>query len=181
MVKLESLEKQDLGKIVEWNSDKSAEFLLQWAGPMYIYPLTIKQVEDYFYNEVKKDDSNIFAYKIRLNDSDKIIGTIELREVDKENKIGMVCRFLIGEEDFRNKGIGAHALKEILEIGFNDLKFEKIALRVFDFNHSAIKCYEKAGFVKEKFLEKARKTANAYWNLYEMSISKDEWKIKKFL
>lgn len=178
MVKLECLEKEDLEKVVKWNSDKSAEFLLQWAGPMYSYPLTIKQVEDYYFSEVMKVSSNILLYKIKLTDSGEVIGTIELREVDKENKIGMICRFLIGEENFRNKGIGAQALKEILKIGFNELKFEKIALRVFDFNHGAIKCYEKAGFVKEKFLENARKTATTYWNLYEMSISKDEWKIK---
>jgi RimJ/RimL family protein N-acetyltransferase len=177
MIKLEHLEKEDLIKIVEWNANKSADYLLQWAGPIYSYPLTFKQVEDYFLNYVKKDNTNIFAYKIQLIDTDKIIGTIELRENETSNKSAWVCRFLIGEEDFRGKGIGTHVLKEILRIGFEDLKFEKITLRVFDFNHSAIKCYENAGFVKEKIIENARKATIGYCNLYEMSISKIQWKI----
>ena len=176
MIKLEHLEKGDLRKIVEWNANKSAEYLLQWAGPIYSYPLTIKQVEDYFFNNVK-NNSNIFVYKIRLIDTDKIIGTIELRENETINKNAWVCRFLIGEENYKGKGIGTQVLKETLRIGFEDLKFEKISLRVFDFNHGAIKCYENAGFVKEKFIENARKAAIGYWNLYEMSISKTQWQI----
>lgn len=89
-----------------------------------------------------------------------------------------MCRFLIGEEKFRSKGIGAQALKELLRIGFKDLNFKKITLGVYDFNHSAIKCYEKAGFVKEKLLENATKVAIGYWNSYEMAISKGEWQIQ---
>lgn len=55
------------------------------------------------------------------------------------------------------------------------MKFEKIALRVFDFNHRAIKCYENLGFKKEKLLENARKSSIDNWNLYDMIILKREW------
>lgn len=177
MINLEYLEKEDLKIVVEWNANKSADYLLQWAGPMYSYPLTLTQVEDYFFNNVKKDNSNIFAYKIKWVDTDEIIGIIELREIDESNKIGKICRFLIGEEIFRGKGIGTKVLKEVLRIGFKDLKFEKITLAVFDFNHSAIKSYENVGFVKERFCEKVRKSSTGYWNLYEMAISKIQWQI----
>lgn len=170
MVKLEHLEKQDLVKILEWNANKSADYLLQWSGPVYSYPLTLDQMEEYFINNVKKDNPDTFAYKILLTDTGEFIGTIELREIDKKNKIGKVCRFLIGEENYRGRGIGAEALKEILKIGFEDFKFEKITLGVFDFNHSAIRCYEKVGFEIEKFTKNARKAPTGYWNLYEMSI-----------
>lgn len=174
MIKLEYLEKEDLIKIVEWNTNKSEDYLLQWAGPMYDYPLTIKQVEDYLLN----NNSDIFVYKILSIDTDEFIGTIELREMDIGNKIGRVCRFLIGEDNFRGKGIGRQVLNEILRIGFKGLKFEKITLGVFDFDISAIKCYENAGFVKEKIIENSSKSSTGYWDLYEMSISKIEWQIK---
>ncbi|WP_242837309.1 GNAT family N-acetyltransferase [Alkaliphilus transvaalensis] len=179
LIKLNLLEKEDLNKIVEWNANKSADDLLQWAGPIYEYPLTHAQIENYFLNEVKKDNSNIFVYKIQLVSTDKVIGTIELREIDEKNKTGKVCRFLIGEEGIRGRGIGAEVLKEVLRIGFKDLKFEKITLAVFDFNKSAIKCYENVGFRKVKFTENARMTVNENWNLYEMAILKDEWNTKR--
>jgi hypothetical protein len=43
MIRLEYLERADFKKIVEWNEGKSEEFLLQWAGPLYEYPLTISK------------------------------------------------------------------------------------------------------------------------------------------
>lgn len=175
MIKLKYLEKKDFKKIVEWNNNKSAEYLLQWSGPMYKHPLTEEQIEEFFLREVQKDNSNVFVYKIILVESNEIIGTVELREIDKDNKVGCVCRFLIGEENIRGRGIGKLVLEKILKIGFEELKFEKIMLRVFDFNHRAIKCYENAGFEKEKFLENARKSENGYWNLYEMGVLREKW------
>lgn len=176
MIRLQLMQREDLKKIIEWNIDKSADELLQWAGPMYNYPLTLVQLENYFLDEIKKEYSNIFLYKIELVNTGEIIGTVELREIDKNNKIGRVCRFLIGQENIRGRGIGAKVLKEILRIGFEDLKFEKITLGVFDFNKSAIKCYENVGFTKVKLIENARKSSKGYWGLYEMVISKDGWK-----
>jgi Acetyltransferases, including N-acetylases of ribosomal proteins len=176
-MKLELMNKEELYNIVEWNKDKSADFLLQWSGPSYTYPLTITQIEDYYSNEAQKEDSNILIYKV-IGDGDVIIGTVELKEKDKENKIGRVSRFLIGEEEVRGQGIGAKILNEVLRIGFEEMGYEKITLGVFDFNRRAIKCYEKVGFKKEKLLENARKAANGYWNLYDMGISKSEWKMR---
>jgi len=175
MIKLNYLEKEDLSKIVEWNANKSADFLLQWAGPAYSYPLTLKQVEDYYLNNVTMNNSRIYLYKIILMETNEMIGSLELRENEADNKSALVCRFLIGEENLRGKGIGADVLKEVLRIGFEDFKFEKVGLRVFDFNHSAIKCYENVGFVKEKLIENARKATTGYWSLYEMSISKQAY------
>ncbi len=175
MIKLSFLEKEDLNKIVEWNLDKTKDFLLQWAGPKYNYPLTTTQIENYLLNEVKNSNSNIRVYKIQMVSTNDVIGTIELREVDKDNKVGRVCRFLIGEEVNRGKGIGNNVLKEILRIAFEEMKFEKVTLGVFDFNENAIKCYEGSGFKKEKSIENVRKYAGGDWNLYEMAISKIDW------
>jgi RimJ/RimL family protein N-acetyltransferase len=101
MIKLDLLEKEDFKKIIEWNADKSADDLLQWAGHMYSYPITLTQVENYFLNEVKKDNSNVFIYKIILINTGEIIGTVELRETDKDNKIGRICRFLYEGEKIK--------------------------------------------------------------------------------
>ncbi|HAR84656.1 MAG TPA: N-acetyltransferase [Clostridium sp.] len=175
MIRLELIKKEDLYKIVEWNRNKSANDLLQWAGPLYEYPLTLSQVEKYFLDEKNKEVVDTYIYKIISISTEEIIGTVELREVDRENKIARVCRFLIGEEKERGRGIGALALKEILRSGFEDREFEKITLGVFDFNKGAVRCYEKVGFVIEKLLKDVRKAKDGYWSLYEMAISKSQW------
>ncbi len=180
MIKLELLGKEeDLQKIVEWNVNKSSEYLLQWAGPKFDYPLTFEQMEKYFFKEIKKENSKILVYKILITGTEEMIGTVEIRETDKENKVGRICRFLIGEEKNRGRSIGTIALNEALKIAFQDMKFKKMTLGVFDFNYDAIRCYEKVAFVKEKFSENIRKSTTGYWSLYEMGISKLEWQRKK--
>ncbi|MBP2652261.1 MAG: family N-acetyltransferase [Firmicutes bacterium] len=175
MIQLSSLTRDDFGKILEWNSGKSADDLLQWAGPQYIFPLTHNQLEDYFSKSVN-ETSSVFIYKIVSVEKHEVIGTIELREKDKHNKIGRICRFLIGDETSRNQGLGKQVLTEILKIGFEDLLFSQITLGVFDFNVHAIHCYENTGFTKETFSKNAVKS----WNLYEMAISKEHWqKLKR--
>lgn len=176
MIKLELMKREDLEKILLWNKDKDEDYLLQWAGPIYNYPLTLKQLEDNLSN-ANKENSETFIYKIILQPDNQVIGTIELRKVDE--KIGKICRFLI-DENYTGKGIGTQAIEEVLHLGFEKLGYEKITLGVFDFNSGAIKCYEKVGFVKEEFKEKARKSAKGYWNLYNMGISKGKWS-KKYI
>lgn len=178
MIKLEPLQKEDFKKLVEWNKGRSAEFLLQWAGPLYEYPLTEEQIERYFEDYVLKEKDTLYVYKIISPETDEIIGTVELDEKDHISKIGRIARFLIGDENHRGKGEGKEALKEAIKIGFEKLKLNKITLGVFDFNIGAIKCYESVGFVIEELKENYRKIGDSYWNLYDMSITKEQWKEK---
>ena len=177
MIKLQPLEKQDFKRILEWNENQSADYLAQWAGPLYNYPLNEEQLEDYFTYHVAIDHPTIFVYKIILTEINEIIGTIELRQLDQENKVGKVCRFLIAQENMRGRGIGQKVLQEIVRLGFRDFGFDKIALNVFDFNVNAIQCYEKVGFKKERLFENVRKGANGDWNSYEMVVLKTDWQI----
>ncbi len=66
-------------------------------------------------------------------------------------------------------------MEEVLIVAFEQLDLHSVSLGVFDFNTSAIVCYERVGFVKERLLRDARKIGDEYWNLWEMSILKHEW------
>jgi RimJ/RimL family protein N-acetyltransferase len=70
-------------------------------------------------------------------------------------------------------------IEEILKIAFGKLNLHRVSLGVFDFNQSAIACYEKSGFIKEGLLRDSRKIENEYWSLWEMSILENEWLDKK--
>lgn len=65
---------------------------------------------------------------------------------------------------------------ELLKIAFDNLSLHRVELGVFAFNESAIKSYEKVGFVKEGLLRDFRKVKDDYWNLWQMSILENEWK-----
>jgi RimJ/RimL family protein N-acetyltransferase len=57
------------------------------------------------------------------------------------------------------------------------LKLHKVSLGVFDFNAPALATYKKVGFSIDGVLRDARKNGNDYWNLIEMSMLENEWKI----
>jgi len=79
------------------------------------------------------------------------IGSIYIRNIDYIHKNGEFGIFM--KKDFTGKGLGFLATKEILKIAFKKLNLHRIYLRVFPDNHSAIKTYERAGFVKEGLLK----------------------------
>jgi RimJ/RimL family protein N-acetyltransferase len=174
MIRLEFLESENYKKLVEWNKNKSKDFLYQWSGPWYKYPLTEKQIEDRVKNKANKPDSSLYIYKIILEATKEMIGTIELFKVDRIAGTAVAGKFLIDESQ-RGRGFGKQVLNELLKIGFNKLELKTININVFDFNVGAIKCYESVGFVKKNFIEKVWEAETGFWNLYEMSINKEDY------
>ena len=64
MIRLEYMTRDDFGKVLGWNKNTSHEFLLQWSGPVFEYPLTEEQLNTYFSRGVNEQTSDTFVYKI---------------------------------------------------------------------------------------------------------------------
>jgi len=176
MIELQYFVHSDMRQLINWVP--SAEFTLQWGGPAFQYPLTEEQLEKYL-KQANNDDSDTYIYKVIDLNLQKVIGHISLERVDRVNKSARVGKVLIGSPEVRGKGIGSKMIKATLTIAFEELKLHKVSLGVFDFNKSAIRCYENAGFVREGFLRDARKNGNEYWNMIEMGILENEWRENK--
>ncbi|PJN87842.1 GNAT family N-acetyltransferase [Bacillus sp. mrc49] len=173
MIDLQYFERSDIEQLINWIP--SAEFALQWGGPAFQYPLTEEQLEKYL-EQANKEDSDTYIYKVIDQDLQKVIGHISLGKVDRVHRSARVGKVLVGSPEVRGKGIGFEMMKAILTIAFEELKLHKVTLGVFDFNTSAIRCYENAGFVREGFLRDARKNGDEYWNLIEMGVLENEWR-----
>jgi len=124
--------------IIKFNAGEDEDFLHQWAGPSYSFPITINQIE-------RRLKDTIYTKFFTAVLDDEIIGTVELGFINYKKKECKICRFLIGEK-FRNKGYGTEISKFLTNYGFNELNMNKILLHVSSFNTAAKKCYEKVGF-----------------------------------
>lgn len=171
MVKLEPMVSGDLERLIEWNKNSTPEFLLQWSGE-FKYPLTKEQLEK-FYCFDKKGTGQYF-YKIVDTQTEQVIGTITLK-LYRYKYMGVILNFLIGEENMRGKGYGREALAKLVHKGFTEFCLTKIVLYVFDSNIPAIRCYEKVGFKKEKFLKCVKKVGEHNWHMYLMHAFEDDW------
>ena len=92
-----------------------------------------------------KDDESRRSFSIILKDGDKLIGNVNLHDLNFAHRKATLGIF-IGDEDCRNNGYGAEAIALILDYGFNWLNLHNIMLQVFAPMDSAIACYKKAGF-----------------------------------
>ncbi|GHU77822.1 GNAT family N-acetyltransferase [Spirochaetia bacterium] len=165
-IKIKELTVDDCKYLVEWNYNKDENFLFQWAGTqIYLYPLNEEQIR----NRLNIENNKI--YLIEYNNEP--IGSIELSGINKEEHIGRICRFII-KDDMQGKGIGTKALKKLIEMVFEDYGINDLLFNVYVYNISAIRCYEKIGFLVEKYNE------NKKLNSYTMKINnKNYYKLNK--
>ncbi len=170
MIRLEKFIEADFARLISWID--SERFMYQFAGPIFTFPLTYQQLIRYI------TESNRQIYKVIEYDTDKVIGHGEINGIDTSNKSARLCRILIADKVDRNQGYGSMVINELLKIGFEDLNLHRVDLGVFDFNKSAIKCYENCGFIKEGLLRDSFVIEGEFHSVYNMSILKDEWKAK---
>ena len=171
-ITLKPFGRSDFSRLIAWV--KSPAFLLQWAGPIFNYPLDNVQLEKY----INGSEENFFKrkiFKVIRTDTNEVVGHIELNDIDEKNKSAALCRVLIGKPSLRGKGIGTQMVTRLLTIGFDHSGLHRIDLVVFDFNMAAINCYKRAGFTIEGHLRDARRLGDQYWSLYQMSILAPEW------
>jgi len=161
MIVLETFEKRDIPELLGWMKDSDAEFLLQFAGPKYRFPLDEKQLLDTLF------DKSILVFKAIDETTDAMIGHCQLMKIDLRNKSATIGRVLI-KPDKRGLGYGYAMLKELINYAASVLKLKQLNLRVFDFNQSAIRCYLKLEFVESKREDVVFQEINKTWNCITM-------------
>ncbi|WP_306352013.1 GNAT family N-acetyltransferase [Flavobacterium sp. '19STA2R22 D10 B1'] len=165
MIKLELFEREDFDRLIGWIPNE--ELLMQFAGPDFTYPLTTTQLEKYV------DNPNAKIFKVVEIDSNTVVGHAELM-VNNKNLVKL-CRILVGSTAHRGKGLGQQIINALLEYSFTQLEYTKAELNVFDWNTSAIKCYEKVGFVINPSATRVTHFKENEWLAINMLIDKVDW------
>ena len=158
------LEQNDFELFTSWI--KSKDELMQFAGPIFQFPVTDEQLLRYFTDERR------IAYKVIVSETQEIIGNAEL---NFENTKPRLARILIGEIQNRNKGFGKHIVNKMLEKLFMEYDFQEADLNVFEGNKGGIKCYEHVGFIMNPDLVYSQTNGDKTWIALNMTITKERW------
>lgn len=141
--------------------DVDSRFLIQLAGKGYKYPLTSKQILQ------NVEDKNHLLFKF-VSDSDEVVlGYCQITKINWKDRCGSIGRVLVNEE-YRGQGLSYLMLEQLIQYVNQELKFEKLVLRVFDFNTPAKKCYVKLGFSDIKTEEVYFEEIGESWNCITM-------------
>ncbi len=93
LIKLEKFEFGDTTRLISWIHD--ADFLLQWAGPQYSFPLTAEQI-GITYQSTQGKQPKTFMYKALDTETKAVVGHVELIKVNHTAKTATLGRVLIG-------------------------------------------------------------------------------------
>lgn len=173
-IELQTFAPQDFTRLIPWiaSSDES----IQWAGTQFAFPLDEGQLEAYW--RVSQQVPAIRKiYKAVEPDTGRVVGHIELNNIDLHSRSGVVSRVLVNPAE-RGKGIAGAMMQRICAIGFDELHLHRLSLNVYDFNLPAIACYKRAGFVIEGLQREYSLSSKGYWNCYMMSMLENEWQAR---
>lgn len=168
-INLRGLRKEDLELYKSWCENPKATMYMETG----FRPLNEAEMEG--------------LYKISTGNNENIVFVIE--EASTGHPIGIVglyllqwiCRraefrILIGDHTKHGKGYGTEANVLLLDYAFNKLNMEIVYLGVNTENVGAVKSYERAGFQHEGTRRKMVYRNGRYYDLFMMSILRDEYK-----
>ncbi|MBF9237931.1 GNAT family N-acetyltransferase [Hymenobacter sp. BT683] len=173
MIVLEAFTPADFNQLIDWVDDE--RLMKEWSGSMFSFPLTEAGLTWYVQDSNNLADPSVFIYKAVDSKTGVTVGHISLGGISQRDRAGRITRVLVGKTTERRRGICQAMIKALLRIGFEDLKLHRISLGVYDFNHAAINCYLKAGFVQEGVMRDVVRHGEDYWSLIEMGILEAEW------
>lgn len=166
MIALQPFHIKDASALI--SNIKDQRGLLQFAGPMYRFPLTEEQLEG------DLSDENRTLFKIVDVENQNTIGHAQIFLKEKTFLLG---RILIWDENNRGKGYGKKVMQELLKYGFSNLNRELAELNVYDWNTGAIECYKKVGFSIDPDVKNEVKIDDETWVSINMKIQKEAFEL----
>jgi len=132
-------------------------------------PLTVEEVERWYQSVLVEPTSWI------IDLDGKCIGQVALHSHSAQNRSS---RYAIGIFDpaHWSQGYGTEATRLVLKFAFETLRLHRVDLRVLEFNHRAIRCYEKCGFVREGLEREGALIAGEWQSDVIMSILEQEYR-----
>lgn len=124
----------------------------------------------------KRDNEVVCGIVAR--DGDRLVGSCGLHQINEIDR-SAVFGLMIGEVEEQNKGYGSEATSLMLKLGFEEFNLHRIELCVYDFNPRAIRCYEKAGYIREGVRRQAIFKAGQYRDVLTYAVLRHEWESRR--
>ena len=160
---------ENLAAFQRWYADPEVVRLTRYQDG----PMRTEEIERFFAARALGADS--LAMAIHVRDSDRLIGTCALSQLDADNGSALF-HITIGEKDTWGRGYGTEATRLMIDHAFSGLGLHRVALSVFAFNERAIRSYRSVGFVVEGRAREAIWRDGRWWDEISMSLLDADWK-----
>lgn len=135
---------EDTDNIVEWRNSEGVR-------KNFIYQALFTRESHENWTRTMVETGKVVQMMICDRVSGEAVGSVYVRDIDRQHKKAEYGIF-IGGEQARGRGMGTAAARLMIRFCFEELELHRLFLRVYADNCSAVRSYEKAGFVKEAYL-----------------------------
>lgn len=163
-VNLRAFESEDTKELHRWFND--ADSISMIGRVPRTYEETVQHVE-----KKRKNGDLVLAIE---NEELHTVGWIFLQNIEYEH--GRASIGILIAPESRGKGYAGAAMRKMIDIGFKQLRLNKIYLTTRGINEQAIGLYQKTGFVIEGQLRNHAYSDGRYYDTYIMGILASEWK-----
>lgn len=157
-----------------WYADPEIWNLSSWREN----PMRPAETRRLFESRGRSSAERSYAIHVAGSKDDAPIGVIGLMNLTNSDASADLS-IIIGDASERGYGYGSEAICRMLDVGFDELELERVALSVFDFNASAIKTYERLGFQENGRLKRAIRRKDGFHDAILMSVSREVWERRK--
>jgi RimJ/RimL family protein N-acetyltransferase len=157
---------EDVPLLFPWINNRDTTL---WSAPYH--PVSESDHREWAKGVIASSDRAFFVIR-RISD-DRVVGTCQLHSIHPVHRTAEL-QIRIGEAADRGRGCGSEAVVLLLRFAFDDLNLHRVQLHVFADNASAIRVYEKAGFVREGLLRQAAHIGGRYVDVVVMGILRED-------
>lgn len=130
-----------------------------------------KRAEEKSQEDFENDN---FAFQIEELASGELTGCIDTHHCDP--RTGVFSYGIALDERFRGKGLAKEAVLLVLRYYFQERRYQKCDVGVFDFNTDSARLHEKLGFTLEGRRRRATYTGGQFHDMLLYGITDDEFR-----
>ncbi len=169
-VMLRNYRQEDFPHIRKWTNDWET---IKYLSSIFWFPQSETDTSE-FLTRAMRAAPNAAYFVIADIQDESYIGQMDMFEINWRTRVGKIG-MVIGSGDKRGKGYGSEAMKLMLDYAFGVLGLERVELDVYTENVRAIRCYEKAGFIKEGTRRHATIVNGKYTDVLMMAVIQEDW------
>lgn len=110
----------------------------------------------------------------------RLAGAIGFERTNRRSCIARLGGLAI-DPDFRGRGLGAAAIRELAKVLFGELGYHRLEVVTYGFNERAMAVVESAGFVREGVKRRAYRPAGEWVDAVEFGLLADEFEVSSQL
>jgi len=169
LVRLRAVEPSDAETHFAWDQDADMERRLDRVHVPRSRAAT-RQWAERAAVQVSDDDNHHFEIETLMGE---FVGSVSVHNSDRRNGTFELGIAILDAQ--RRRGYASDAIALVLRYYFEELRYQKLTVRVYDFNEPSIRLFERLGFQHEGRLRRMIFTKGQFFDVVLLGLTKEEF------